>query len=124
MTALTSARLCCCWPAGRPSRSGTGSEEAQRTRRCGVCSGRASEAPDWRSRVGQQRKLRVAVIFGGRGPEHAVSCMGGGNLLASLDRAKYDVVPIGITTSGEWVQVADEPARLAISGSELPSVEA
>jgi D-alanine-D-alanine ligase len=74
--------------------------------------------------VGQQRKLRVAVIFGGRGPEHAVSCMGGGNLLASLDRAKYDVVPIGITTSGEWVQVADEPARLAISGSELPSVEA
>jgi D-alanine-D-alanine ligase len=74
--------------------------------------------------VGQQRKLRVAVIFGGRGPEHAVSCMGGGNLLASLDRAKYDVIPIGITTAGEWVQVADEPARLAISGGELPSVEA
>jgi D-alanine-D-alanine ligase len=74
--------------------------------------------------VGQQRKLRVAVVFGGRGPEHAVSCMGGGNLLGSLDRAKYDVIPIGITTSGEWVQVADEPGRLAISGSELPSVEA
>ncbi len=74
--------------------------------------------------MGQQRKLRVAVIFGGRGPEHAVSCMGGGNLLSSLDRAKYDVIPIGITTAGEWVQVADEPARLAISGGELPSVEA
>jgi D-alanine-D-alanine ligase len=74
--------------------------------------------------VGQQRKLRVAVVFGGRGPEHAVSCMGGGNLLGSLDRAKYDVIPVGITTSGQWVQVADEPARLTISGGELPSVEA
>jgi D-alanine-D-alanine ligase len=70
-----------------------------------------------------ERKIRVAVVFGGKGPEHAVSAMGGGNMLASIDRAKYDVVPIGITREGGWVQVADEPARLAINGSELPSVE-
>jgi D-alanine-D-alanine ligase len=70
-----------------------------------------------------ERKIRVAVVFGGKGPEHAVSAMGGGNMLASIDRAKYDVVPIGITRDGGWVQVADEPARLAISGGELPSVE-
>jgi D-alanine-D-alanine ligase len=74
--------------------------------------------------VSEQRKIRVAVIFGGRGPEHAVSCMGGGNMLASIDRGRYDVVPIGITTDGGWVQVADEPARLAVTGGELPSVEA
>jgi D-alanine-D-alanine ligase len=74
--------------------------------------------------VSEQRKIRVAVVFGGKGPEHAVSCMGGGNMLASIDRTKYDVVPIGITRDGNWVQVADEPARLAISGGELPSVEA
>ncbi len=70
-----------------------------------------------------ERKIRVAVVFGGRGPEHAVSCMGGGNMLASIDRDVYDVVPIGITRDGNWVQVADEPARLAITGGELPSVE-
>jgi D-alanine-D-alanine ligase len=74
--------------------------------------------------VSEQRKIRVAVIFGGRGPEHAVSCMGGGNMLSSIDRDKYDVVPIGITRDGAWVQVADEPERLAITGRELPSVEA
>lgn len=74
--------------------------------------------------MSDQRKIRVAVMFGGRGPEHAVSCMGGGNMLTSIDRSKYDVIPIGITRDGEWVLVADEPARLAITGGELPSVEA
>ncbi len=71
-----------------------------------------------------QRKIRVAVVFGGRGPEHPVSCMGGGNILGAIDRTKYDVVPIGITTEGRWVQVADEPDKLAIEGDVLPSVEA
>jgi D-alanine-D-alanine ligase len=74
--------------------------------------------------VSEQRKIRVAVVFGGRGPEHAVSVMGGGNMLASIDRTRYDVIPVGITRDGGWVQVADEPARLAIAGGELPSVEA
>jgi D-alanine-D-alanine ligase len=35
-----------------------------------------------------ERKIRVAVVFGGRGPEHPVSCMGGGNMLASIDRSR------------------------------------
>ena len=71
-----------------------------------------------------QRKIRVAVVFGGRGPEHAVSCMGGGNMLSAIDRDRYEVIPVGITRAGNWVLAADEPARLAISGGELPSVEA
>ena len=74
--------------------------------------------------MSEQRKIRVAVVFGGRGPEHAVSCMGGGNMLASIDRDKYDVVPVGITRAGNWVLAADDPARLAVTGGVLPSVEA
>jgi D-alanine-D-alanine ligase len=74
--------------------------------------------------VNQQRKIRVAVIFGGRGPEHAVSCMGGGNMLAAINRDKYEVVPVGITRDGSWVLAADEPARLAVTEGQLPSVEA
>jgi len=74
--------------------------------------------------VDKQRKIRVAVVFGGRGPEHAVSCMGGGNMLGSIDRDKYDVVPVGITRDGAWVLAADDPARLAATGGQLPSVEA
>jgi D-alanine-D-alanine ligase len=74
--------------------------------------------------VNKQRKIRVAVVFGGRGPEHAVSCMGGGNMLRSIDRDKYEVIPVGITRAGNWVLAADEPARLAVNAGELPSVEA
>jgi D-alanine-D-alanine ligase len=74
--------------------------------------------------VNEQRKVRVAVIFGGRGPEHAVSCMGGGNMLRAIDRDKYEVVPVGITREGAWVLAADEPARLTAAAGELPSVEA
>ena len=70
------------------------------------------------------RKIRVAVVFGGRGPEHAISCLGGGNVLRVIDRDRYEVVPIGITTDGTWLQVTDDPAKLAITGGELPSVEA
>ncbi|HUC59643.1 MAG TPA: D-alanine--D-alanine ligase family protein [Streptosporangiaceae bacterium] len=69
------------------------------------------------------RKIRVAVVFGGKGPEHPISCLGGGNVLRAIDRTKYEVVPIGITTDGSWLEVADDPARLAITEGELPSVD-
>lgn len=72
----------------------------------------------------EQRKIRVAVVFGGRGPEHPVSCMGGGNMLASIDRSRYEVVPVGITTEGNWVLVADAPELFAVTGGELPTVAA
>jgi D-alanine-D-alanine ligase len=74
--------------------------------------------------VNQERKIRVAVVFGGRGPEHAISCASGGTVLACIDRDRYDVVPIGILPDGRWVLTADEPERLAITGGQLPSVEA
>jgi D-alanine-D-alanine ligase len=73
--------------------------------------------------VNSERKVRVAVVFGGRGPEHAVSCMGAGSMLRWIDRDRYEVVPIGITRDGRWVLAADEPSRLEAAGRELPSVE-
>jgi D-alanine-D-alanine ligase len=74
--------------------------------------------------VNTERKLKVAVVFGGKGPEHAISCLGAGNVLSAIDRSKYEVIPIGITTEGSWLEVPDEPARLAITAGELPSVDA
>jgi D-alanine-D-alanine ligase len=74
--------------------------------------------------VSEERKIRVAVVFGGRGPEHQVSCMGGGNMLSSIDRSRYEVIPVGITTDGSWVLAADAPERLAVTDGKLPSVEA
>jgi D-alanine--D-alanine ligase len=71
-----------------------------------------------------QRKIRVAVVFGGRSTEHAVSCASAGLVLAAIDRDRYDVLPIGIATDGRWVLTSGDPARLALTGGTLPSVEA
>jgi D-alanine-D-alanine ligase len=68
-------------------------------------------------------RLRVAVLFGGRSSEHAISCVSAGSVLAALDRDRYDVLPIGITPDGRWVLAADDPARLAITDRSLPAVD-
>ncbi|MGX1886176.1 D-alanine--D-alanine ligase family protein [Streptomyces sp. NPDC055287] len=71
----------------------------------------------------EPRKPRVAVVFGGRSSEHAISVVTAGAVLRSIDREKYDVLPIGITTDGRWALTADEPDRMAIADRTLPSVE-
>ena len=35
--------------------------------------------------TGQAHKTRVAVVFGGRSAEHAISCVSAGSVLAALD---------------------------------------
>ncbi len=70
-----------------------------------------------------QRKIRVAVVFGGRSTEHAVSCASAGLVLSVIDRDAYDVLPIGIATDGRWVLTSGDPARLAVTGGALPTVE-
>ena len=70
-------------------------------------------------------KVRVAVVFGGRSTEHAVSCASAGLVLSAIDRDRYEVLPIGIATDGRWVLTSDDPGLLALSaGSSPPSVEA
>ncbi|MFI7600815.1 D-alanine--D-alanine ligase family protein [Actinoplanes sp. NPDC049681] len=70
------------------------------------------------------RKTRVAIVFGGRSTEHAISCVSAGSILAALDPDEYEVVPVGITREGAWVLAGDDPAHLAIEGSRLPEITA
>ena len=51
-------------------------------------------------------KPRIAVVFGGRNSEHAVSLMGAGSVLEAIDRDKYEVIPVGIAQDGRWVLAA------------------
>jgi D-alanine-D-alanine ligase len=48
------------------------------------------------------KKLRVGVIRGGRSGEHEVSLRSAESILGSIDREKYEVVPITITHEGRW----------------------
>jgi D-alanine-D-alanine ligase len=50
------------------------------------------------------KRLRVAVIFGGRSGEHDVSLISATSIIQALDPKKYDVVPIGITREGRWLR--------------------
>jgi D-alanine-D-alanine ligase len=69
-------------------------------------------------------KPRVAVVFGGRSSEHAISCVTAGSVLAAIDAERYDVVPIGIATDGRWVLESGDPDRLRIEAPDrLPSVD-
>lgn len=69
-------------------------------------------------------KPRVAVVFGGRSSEHAISCITAGSVLAAIDRDKYDVVPVGIARDGRWVLESGDPERLQIAaGNALPEVD-
>jgi len=72
----------------------------------------------------QTRKPRVAVVFGGRSSEHAISCATAGSVLQAIDVERYDVLPVGITKDGRWVLESADPERLAITGGDtLPSVD-
>ncbi|WP_225729733.1 MULTISPECIES: D-alanine--D-alanine ligase family protein [unclassified Nocardia] len=68
-------------------------------------------------------RIRVAVVFGGRSNEHAVSCVSAGSVLRHLDPAKFEVVPIGITTAGGWVLGSADPRELELGHDQLPSVD-
>ncbi|MDX6739082.1 D-alanine--D-alanine ligase family protein [Actinocorallia sp. A-T 12471] len=65
-------------------------------------------------------KITVAVVFGGRSSEHAISCVTAGSVMAAIDPDRYEVLPVGIARDGRWVLARDE--RLAITDGALPEV--
>ena len=56
-------------------------------------------------------RIRVGVIFGGRSVEHEVSLVSAASIINALDKTKYDVIPIGIAPSGQWLS-SNETLRL------------
>jgi D-alanine-D-alanine ligase len=48
-------------------------------------------------------KQRIAVIFGGRSPEHDVSVVTGLQVLQAVDSDRYEAFPVYVTPQGEWL---------------------
>lgn len=63
----------------------------------------------------------MALVFGGRSNEHAISCVSAGNVMAAIDHDKYNVIPIGITTDGKWL-LQSGPTDTGITGGQLPAI--
>ena len=70
-----------------------------------------------------QDKIRVALVFGGRSSEHAVSCSTAASVIAAIDRDRYEVIPVGIATDGHWVLMPDEPEPLRLTPDNRPAVD-
>ncbi|SCL21171.1 D-alanine--D-alanine ligase [Micromonospora rhizosphaerae] len=67
-------------------------------------------------------KTRVAIVFGGRSPEHGISCVSAGSVLGALDPDEFEVVPVGITRQGQWVLASGDPGQLSIQDRKLPEI--
>jgi D-alanine-D-alanine ligase len=66
-------------------------------------------------------QTRVVVLYGGRSAEHDISCISARFVLSQLDPARYEVVPIGITHDGRWIDARALVAAMGEGDGALPS---
>ncbi|HEY0050173.1 MAG TPA: hypothetical protein VGB68_12840, partial [Pyrinomonadaceae bacterium] len=57
-------------------------------------------------------KTRIGVIFGGRSGEHEISIRSAQTVIEQIDKDKYEVVPIAISSEGKWLNPVDALALL------------
>ncbi len=63
-------------------------------------------------------KLTLALLFGGKSPEHEVSFRSAKNIYQALDPEKYSVLLIGVSYRGSWHLLSEEDF---LSRSDLPA---
>jgi D-alanine-D-alanine ligase len=63
-----------------------------------------------------KKKLRVALLFGGKSAEHEISLISARNIVDAMDKNKYEIVSIGIDKQGRWF--FDEGARLLLDRTQ------
>jgi len=69
----------------------------------------------------KKKKIRVALLFGGRSTEHEVSLESAVGILQNIDKSKYEVLPIKITRQGRWQLLPDVDSL--DSASRLDKIE-
>lgn len=65
-----------------------------------------------------RKKLRVAVLFGGKSTEHEVSLASARNIASALDPKKYEVLLVGITKSGQLLPSRQSETLLNTKASD------
>ncbi|OGI57023.1 D-alanine--D-alanine ligase A [Candidatus Nomurabacteria bacterium RIFCSPHIGHO2_02_FULL_37_13] len=58
-----------------------------------------------------KKKLKIAVLFGGKSAEHEVSLRSAENVINALNKNKYEVILIGINKAGQWI-LGDKGGKL------------
>ncbi len=70
------------------------------------------------------KRIRVALVFGGRSGEHEVSVISARSVAGALDRGRFDVVPMAIDRGGRWADPETAAAVLAAPGTTPDTVPA
>lgn len=55
---------------------------------------------------------KIAVIFGGNSTEYEVSLQSASAVFENINTNKFDIIPIGITRSGEWYHYTGEKEKI------------
>jgi D-alanine-D-alanine ligase len=71
-----------------------------------------------------RRRIRLAILYGGRSAEHQISVVSARSVMEALDPERFEAVPIGITRQGAWLLSARSPLELSPPDGTLPEVEA
>lgn len=72
-----------------------------------------------------EQKKKIAVVFGGKSPEHEVSILSARSIIQSLDRKKFELLLVGISLEGTWYQLRSDtlPHNLErLNDDELPNL--
>jgi D-alanine-D-alanine ligase len=67
-------------------------------------------------------KTVVAVLFGGRSSEHAISCVTAKGVLGAIDGDRFEVIPIGITKDGAFTLSTADVSAYELDAANLPEV--
>ena len=68
-------------------------------------------------------KIRVGIIYGGQSAEHEISILSARNVLAALDRERFEPLLIGIDKSGKWLAQDDQRLLASARDPRLVSIE-
>jgi D-alanine-D-alanine ligase len=71
-----------------------------------------------------KRKVRIALIAGGRSSEHEISLASARSVLEALDDAKYDVTTIAIGRDGRWVLESAATGHALVAGGKTKALPA
>lgn len=55
-----------------------------------------------KERHGQDMKLKIAVLFGGKSTEHEISIISAIQAIRSMDQEKYEIIPVYMTKNNDY----------------------
>src|SRR5579862_3829068 len=74
--------------------------------------------------MSQGEKIRVGILFGGQSAEHEISILSARNILAALDRSRFEPVLIGIDRSGRWLAQDEQQLLASAQDPRLARIQA